>query len=190
MRTIFTTGEVAKICNVSTGTVVRWFKNMGLRGYTIPGGSHRRIPREYLIRFLKENGMPFQELENEGMNKVLLVTLDTSVHSALERLLPQGDYRVKSVRSIFEAGMCFEELGSDCVVIDYEIGYFQATKVAHHLRQQESFADCMWVAILRDADIEQGFIPEWLDATFKRPFDLVLLAHCIRTLIARKKQLA
>ena len=61
MRTIFTTGQVAKICKVAPRTVSKWFDSGRLRGYRIPGSQDRRIPREHLIRFLKEHGMPLGE---------------------------------------------------------------------------------------------------------------------------------
>jgi excisionase family DNA binding protein len=64
-RRVFTTGQVAKICNVAPRTVGKWFDEGRLRGYRIPGSQDRRIPREHLIRFLKEYGMPLGELEAE-----------------------------------------------------------------------------------------------------------------------------
>ena len=67
MKTIFTTGQVAKICKVAPRTVSKWFDSGRLRGYRIPGSQDRRIPREHLIRFLKEHGMPLGELEDEAM---------------------------------------------------------------------------------------------------------------------------
>lgn len=73
MRTIFTTGQVARICKVAPRTVSKWFDSGRLRGYRIPGSQDRRIPREHLIRFLKEHGMPLGELEDEAMGKLLLV---------------------------------------------------------------------------------------------------------------------
>ena len=51
MRTIFTTGQVAKICKVAPRTVSKWFDSGRLRGYRIPGSQDRRIPREHPIRF-------------------------------------------------------------------------------------------------------------------------------------------
>jgi len=63
MKTIFTTDQVAKICKVAPRTVNKWFDSGRLRGYRIPGTQDRRIPREHLIRFLKEHGMPLGELE-------------------------------------------------------------------------------------------------------------------------------
>ncbi len=65
MRTIFTMRQVATICQVAPRTVMKWFDSGRLRGYRIPGTQDRRIPREHLIRFLKEHGMPLGELEDE-----------------------------------------------------------------------------------------------------------------------------
>ena len=85
MRTIFTTGQVAKICKVAPRTVSKWFDSGRLRGYRIPGSQDRRIPREHLIRFLKEHGMPLGELEDEAMGKLLLVGVDPNDPRRTER---------------------------------------------------------------------------------------------------------
>ena len=62
MNDVFTTGQVAKICQVAPRTVSKWFDSGRLRGYRIPGSQDRRIPRKELIRFLKENQMPIPTL--------------------------------------------------------------------------------------------------------------------------------
>ena len=82
MKTIFTTGQVAKICKVAPRTVSKWFDSGRLRGYRIPGSQDRRIPREHLIRFLKEHGMPLGELEDEAMGKILLVGSDLTTRTS------------------------------------------------------------------------------------------------------------
>ena len=53
----YTTGEIAKICNVSPRTVSSWFDRGRLNGYYIPGSRDRRITHESLIEFMKENKM-------------------------------------------------------------------------------------------------------------------------------------
>jgi two-component system response regulator RpaA len=58
MKQTFTTGEVAKMINVATRTVAKWFDQGKLRGYRIPGSQDRRIPKEQLVRFLKDHGIP------------------------------------------------------------------------------------------------------------------------------------
>lgn len=72
VQNIFTTGQVAKICNVFPRTVCKWFDSGRLRGYRIPGSQDRRVPKEYLLRFLREHAMPIPaeltEPENDGSN--------------------------------------------------------------------------------------------------------------------------
>ena len=88
MKKVFTTGQVAKICKVAPRTVSKWFDSGRLKGYRIPGSQDRRIPREYLIRFLKEHGMPLGDLEDEAMAKVLVVGQDQLLIENLKRELP------------------------------------------------------------------------------------------------------
>ena len=55
---IFTTGMVSRLVGVSPRTVSLWFDAGRIRGYRIPGSQDRRIPRDALIKFLADNGMP------------------------------------------------------------------------------------------------------------------------------------
>src|SRR5712692_8557368 len=75
MKTVFTTGEAAKICKVSQQTIIRCFDNGQLKGFRVPGSRFRRIPREALYKFMKDNGIPTDALES-GKRKVLLVDDD------------------------------------------------------------------------------------------------------------------
>jgi uncharacterized protein (TIGR02996 family)/excisionase family DNA binding protein len=56
-RKVFTTGQVAILLRVAPQTVSKWFDAGKLRGYRIPGSQDRRIPREHLIRFMRDNGL-------------------------------------------------------------------------------------------------------------------------------------
>ena len=100
MKKVFTTGQVAKICKVAPRTVSKWFDSGRLRGYRIPGSQDRRIPREHLLRFLKEHGMPLGDLEAEVYHKVLVVGADAPLLSRLreqsprERRFPDRDRRL------------------------------------------------------------------------------------------------
>jgi len=103
---VFTTGQVAKICKVAPRTVSKWFDSGRLRGYRIPGSQDRRIPREYLIKFLKEHGMPLGDLEDEAMAKVLIVAQDQVLIENLKRELPlDRSFKVAVAASGFDAGI-------------------------------------------------------------------------------------
>lgn len=61
-KTVFTTGEAARMCRVSQQTIIRCFDNGLLKGFRVPGSKFRRIPRERLIEFMNEHGIPLGEL--------------------------------------------------------------------------------------------------------------------------------
>jgi excisionase family DNA binding protein len=190
MRTIFTTGQVAKICKVAPRTVSKWFDSGRLRGYRIPGSQDRRIPREHLIRFLKEHGMPLGELEDEAMGKILLVGTDQLVRQSLSETIGIDDFKLEIAASGFEAGIQAESLHPDCVVIDFMMGRNEALMIAQNLRKNSEYTDTVLIALLSDDDNAAGFDRTMFNETFRKPFDAALLAERIRTLVSRKKQLA
>lgn len=63
-RATFTTGQVARLCNVASRTVCHWIDAGHLPGYRLPGGKDRRVGREALAAFMRER-MPFQLEERE-----------------------------------------------------------------------------------------------------------------------------
>lgn len=73
-KPVFTTGEAAKICNVSQQTIIRCFDSGRLQGFKVPGSRFRRIPRAELIRFMQQNNMDMQRME-AGPIQVLVVGL-------------------------------------------------------------------------------------------------------------------
>ena len=53
---VFTTGEVAKICGVTSQTVINWFDSGTIKGFRLFGSrGDRRVPKEHLLKFMKEN---------------------------------------------------------------------------------------------------------------------------------------
>ena len=61
MEEVFTTGQVAKLCRVSSRTAAKWIDTNLLKGWRVPGGVDRRVARSDLIAFLARHGMPTLE---------------------------------------------------------------------------------------------------------------------------------
>ena len=72
LKDVFTTGQVARICNVAPRTVTKWFDSGQLKGYRIPGSKDRRIPASELIRFMKAHEIPTDILE-QSKSRVLII---------------------------------------------------------------------------------------------------------------------
>jgi excisionase family DNA binding protein len=187
---VFTTGQVAKICKVAPRTVSKWFDSGRLKGYRIPGSQDRRIPREYLIKFLKEHGMPLGDLEDEAMAKVLIVAQDQVLIENLKRELPvDRSFRTATAASGFEAGIQAESFHPDCIIVDFSIGQLEALQICQNLRRNSEFGETILIALLPDDSSTGNFDRSSINETFKKPFDAALLAERLRTLIGAKKEL-
>lgn len=187
---VFTTGQVAKICKVAPRTVSKWFDSGRLKGYRIPGSQDRRIPREYLIRFLKEHGMPLGDLEDEAMAKVLIVAQEQVLIENLKRALPaERSFKVATAASGFEAGIQAESVHPDCIIVDFSIGRTEALQICQNLRRNSEYSETILIALLPDDGETHSFDRSSINETFKKPFDAALLAERLRTLIGARKEL-
>lgn len=191
MKKVFTTGQVAKICKVAPRTVSKWFDSGRLRGYRIPGSQDRRIPREQLIRFLKEHCMPLGELEEEEWHKILVIGAERLFIDRLQELLPENeDYKYEVANSGFEAGILAESFHPDTIIIDLSLGRSEALQIASNLRKNPQYETTMMVALASEdeADPESLKGEALFSESFKKPFDIALLGERIRTLAAQKRE--
>src|SRR3954453_2539412 len=176
MKKVFTTGQVAKICKVAPRTVSKWFDSGKLRGYRIPGSQDRRIPREQLIRFLKENNMPLCGLEQEGWHKILIVGAEPLFIERLRELLPEDeDYKYQVAHSGFEAGPLASSFHPDTIVIDHAMGRTEALLIAKTLRGNEAYKETLILALANEDEHEpEGLTTHGYNQAFKKPFDINL----------------
>ncbi len=190
MRKVFTTGQVAKICQVAPRTVSKWFDSGKLRGYRIPGSQDRRIPRDQLIRFLKENGMPLGALEEEGWHKVLIVGAERLFIERVRELLPENDdFKYEVANSGFEAGTAAQSFHPDTIVIDLAMGRSEAIQIAQNLRRIPQYEAILIVALAsEDEAAPEALTGLGFNDAFKKPFDVALLAERIRTLVEEKRE--
>src|SRR5438094_4678260 len=148
MKKVCTTGQDAKTSQVAHRTVSKWFDSVRLRGYRIPGSEERRIPREHLIRFLKEHGMPLGELEEEGWHKILIIGAEKLFISRVQELLPEADeFRYELANSGFEAGIQAESFHPDTIIIDLAMGRSEALQIATNLRRNPSYEATLIIAL-------------------------------------------
>ena len=125
---ILTTGQVAQICEVAPRTVSKWFDSGRLRGYRIPGSQDRRIPRENLVRFMREHGMPLDRVVKDDLDRVLIIGREEC--QIISSLAGCG-LTVETAQSGFEGGMRVGANCPDCAIIDAEsAGDFGAMDIA------------------------------------------------------------
>lgn len=136
-KTVFTTGEAAKICKVSQQTIIRCFDSGQLKGFRVPGSRFRRIPREQLYLFMRDNGIPTDALES-GKRKVLLVDDDDELVELIRDVLEKdGRFEVKSVNNGFDAGMMVREYHPDLIVLDVMLPDINGKEVCQRVRSDK-----------------------------------------------------
>ncbi len=191
MKKVFTTGQVAKICKVAPRTVSKWFDSGKLRGYRIPGSQDRRIPREHLIKFLKEHGMPLGELEEEGLHKILLIGSDKLFIDRITELLPEvDDFKFELAHSGFEAGIQAESFHPDTIIIDMAMGRSEGMQIATNLRRNPAYETTMIIALASEDEANpDGLLEYGFSEYFKKPFDVALLSERIKTLVEERSTL-
>ncbi len=137
MKDVFTTGQVARICNVTIRTVIKWFDNGKLKGYRIPGSRDRRIPRAALVEFLKEHHLPHDAAGLLGKPKLLVADDEAEVASFLEGYFRDtGIFDVFVARSGYEAGFLTAKHRPDMVLLDYHLGDMNGLEVIQFIRKE------------------------------------------------------
>ncbi len=180
MRKVFTTGQVAKVCKVAPRTVSKWFDSGRLRGYRIPGSEDRRIPREHLIKFLREHGMPLGELDGAS-HTILLIGLDPVLAERVQERLPvSGDCPCICASDPFEAGLKAQEFHADILVIDLAIGRKEAMTMAEQMRKNVFFKRALLLALANEDEVmERALLESGFDEVFRKPFDPLPLAFLV-----------
>src|SRR5262249_3714969 len=174
MKTVFTTGEAAKICKVSQQTIIRCFDNGQLKGFRVPGSRFRRIPREALYKFMKDNGIPTDALES-GKRKVLLVDDDADLVELMHRMLDEdGRFEVRIASNGFDAGMMVKDYRPDIIVLDVMLPDINGKEVCQRVRADPSLEDVRILCIsgMVEDDKIQELRLAGADFFLHKPFDV------------------
>lgn len=189
MKKVFTTGQVAKICQVAPRTVSKWFDSGRLQGYRIPGSQDRRIPRDKLIKFLKENGMPLGALEEEGLHKILIIGAEKLFIDRVKELLPEADnYKYEVANSGFEAGNMAASFHPDTIILDLAIGRSEGLQIASNLRRNPQYEQTLIIGLASEDEADPDALVNYgFNEVFKKPFDVALLVERIKTLAEQQR---
>lgn len=177
MKQLFTTGEAAQICNISQQTIIRCFDSGRLDGFRIPGSRFRRIPRENLIKFMKDNGIPLDNLNTEknGKIKVLIVDDDIEIVELMVDVLSRdGRFDLQTAGSGYEAGLKTEQFRPDVIILDYMLPDVNGNIVCRTIKSNPNFESIRIIIVSGVANPEE--VQDLLDAGatefIKKPFNI------------------
>ncbi len=185
MKDVFTTGEAAEVCKVSQQTIIRCFDSGRLQGFRIPGSRFRRIPRQKLIKFMKENDIPLDNLES-GKKKVLIVDDDAEiVELMVDVLVRDGRFETKTASSGYEAGISTQQFRPDLILLDYMLPDINGNVVCQTIRKNPDFESIKIIivsGVVKRDEIDQ-LLKSGAEDFIKKPFDIAELTGKITTVL-------
>ena len=185
IKTVFTTGEAAKICKVSQQTIIRCFDSGKLKGFRVPGSKFRRIPRDQLYRFMKENNIPTNELDT-GKHKLLIVDDDQGVVDLIVEVITRDTrFEHKIANNGFAAGKLAVEYHPELIILDVMLPDINGRAVCESIRSDPRLSDIKILCI--SGLVEQDKISELLSAGandfMHKPIDVDELLKRVCTLL-------
>jgi excisionase family DNA binding protein len=155
-KSVLTTGDVARICNVAPRTVSKWFDSGQLKGYRIPGSKDRRIPLSELIRFMKANNMPTEALP---LGKIRILVVDGSeqgVPELMNALTGRAGYDVQLARSGFETGALMQKFSPHVILVNLLTNGIDAHGLCRNIRANEDFATIKIIALANQLSSQEA----------------------------------
>jgi len=173
-KAVYTTGEAAETCKLSQQTIIRCFDSGQLQGFRVPGSKFRRIPRDSLVRFMKENSIPLDGLQSNKI-RVLIVDDDPQiVQLFVDVLSSDARFEVATARSGYDAGVLTQQFKPDVVILDYMLPDINGNVVCRTIRENTELSDIKILIIsgvVNPADVDR-LMEAGADDFIKKPFNI------------------
>lgn len=180
-KDVFTTGQVAKLCNVAPRTVTKWFDTGQLGGYRIPGSKDRRIPLAELKRFMKEHDIPTSCLE-KGKLRILVIDSRTAyARQFSDQLQTKGSFEVTCAHNSFDAGLMALKFSPNIILIDLMSNEIDAVSLCSYVTESEEIQDCTLIALAGGlgANEVENLRSRGFHAVVTNPNDMNDILNCI-----------
>lgn len=171
---IFSTFEVAKMLELSPGTVANWVDAGRLKAFTTLGG-HRRIKAEDLKTFLEENKIPAPKELSERLDtakKVLIVEDDEKFLRLMERFFRtfRKKWEIFSAADGFQAGSLVGSEKPDVVILDIMLPDINGFKVCEIIKASDKRTLVIAVTGYDSEDIKTKILAAGADEYYVKPF--------------------
>ena len=176
-KELFTTGEAADLCNLSQQTIIRCFDSGRLRGFRIPGSKFRKIPRDSLLKFMKENSIPILNSQS-GKKRLLIVDDDAEIVELMTDVLARdGRFEVRTASTGYDAGIMTQKFRPDLILLDYMLPDVNGNIVCKTIKQDPEFANTKIIIIsgvINQTEIDD-LMKAGAEAFVKKPFNITEL---------------
>lgn len=184
-KAVYTTGEAARICNVSQQTIIRCFDSGRMKGFRVPGSKFRRIPYDSLVAFMKNNDIPLKGFAN-GKIRVLVVDDDPEIIQLFEDAMQNDErFELTTAQTGYDAGILTEQFRPDIVVIDFMLPDVNGNLVCKTIRKTPELANIkiMVISGMIGPPEFNRFKANGADDFVKKPFNIQTVIEKITELV-------
>lgn len=169
----FSTSEVARFCHVTPDTVRKWAEAGRIPVFKTPGG-HRRIRRDDLVQFLRENGIPLgDDLRSDG-TRVLVVDDEEGIVLLIQRYLENfaPQFEVSVATDGFDAGHQVGMFQPSVVFLDLKLPGIDGFEVCRRIKASPATASTKIIAItgLPEPDVTERILGLGASTCLRKPF--------------------
>ncbi len=190
-KTVFTTFEAARICQVSPLSIINWVNAGRLPAFRTPGG-HRRIRKEDLTRFMRESGIPLPEdlRGGSGRPKVLVVDDEAGVRDVLAEhmLTREKPFEVVTAADGFEAGRLVTTFHPDVVILDLKMPGMDGFQVCRTIKGDPQTSSTIVIALTgyHTMETEARILECGAIRCFAKPIEPSVLSSFIETVVVQE----
>jgi len=188
----YSTGDIARFCDVTLRTVIRWIERGSLKAYKLPGRGNNRVTEQELLNFLREYQIPIpQELKAKASNdsppgnpnRVLICDDEKPYAEAIRRVLRREGFDTRIAYNGFEAGTELMLFNPAIITLDLSMPGMSGFEVVSFIRERESLANTkiLVISALPKDDLEKA-VYLGADAALSKPFDNQQLLEQLKTL--------
>ena len=199
MEKFFKTQEIAKICQVAQGTVIRWINEGKLPAASTVGG-HNRILAKDLLALLKSLHLPIpadlssdDSSSSEQKIRVLIVDDEPEVRKMIRWMIKQDfpGAEVEDAQEGFVAGWKAHSFRPHLVILDIMLPGLDGFHVCELIRQLPELKETKIIAIsaLMDPEMAKKILNLGANDFLAKPFELDVLKKkiCIQLNVNRKE---
>ena len=186
MQESFSTGEIAKFCQVNLRTVIRWIEAGKIKGYKLPGRGNNRVSRAELLRFMQEYDMPIPDVLSQPAisDTILIIDDEAPFANAIQRALRKANYATVIANGGFQAGVMLKSFKPTLITLDLSMPGLSGYDVIAFIRSQEDLTN---TKILVISALPSHKLKEALEAgandVLSKPFDNKTLLNKVANLI-------
>ncbi|MBN1808447.1 MAG: response regulator [Planctomycetes bacterium] len=187
-RQYLSTGELAKLCNMTKHTVLTAIGNGVITTSRTPGGHHRIHVDEAKV-FLESHAIPVTKLAGV-MPSILVVDDDKDTLELIRRALANESVIVEMARCGYDAGAMAAKMRPQLIVLDILLPDIDGRTICRQIRQNPVSRNTRVLAIsgLRGKEEEESIYAAGVDDYLQKPFSLQELRAKITTLLRRAPQ--